>query len=1007
MRIRNQLIMLTAGVLLAAGPARASDGPPCNPETLRNQQMFNCSMPENLDALLQFRAPTAYKDKKARNAFPRNWRQLGYDQRHNPFFPVKDDDAPEFLEEGTFWAAPITGDEFLRLARALKYFPQDGGQSWGATVAAALGNVMGVSATHGIIYAPVSRNAVWAIDAKTGYPIWKADLINNAGMGQVVVEEIDGKPVVFVASGDSVYNLENTIAFTNNQPHDRGANFSAVYAFDGLTGAKKWEFHTQGASRPSPVYRDGKLYIANGDGHLYILNAGNGSLISTFTNPGEGHPGLASPNWYKAPDGRVFILYGTIRPGNILAVDVTNPAAPTLGWRFAPPGAASNAPGDTPVAVDPATGLLLTNVFTSTATAGVFDLVVYAIDAATGAVRWSVSAGTGPNIPGFKGSVPMIHGNVVYMGNSLNETYRAYDIATGTLLWATNLQEPDDQPAQRHRPGAAGVYIDGKILHAEGRDIRTFDAATGAILNQFETPGSFSAWGVTQPVVVGNMAYLGALSGWVFAAPLDYLMTSPGFGERAFPPPHPVPAQQPEYANPAALPTNAQAGQFPSTWLAYAGGQTHNAYVSKGPSGIRWEMALNEAIPLSAPARDEAIFGPETAAHMTQLAFGASTGIAPVKGIAYVGSERYTVNALNAVTGELIWRYRSINANLGQPIVTPKTVVVGAGDPWMALQATASFKAKSPQTFLGGSFEHLTGLDPRTGVEKWTFYSAIGTSAMTPLHHKGNLYWVNGDGRVWAINADTGAPVAPFMDANGFPKLSLGGFNAVASANIYRQSDDRPAIMVIGKAMPNEFVGIDLDNARVLWKQTLAPSSTYVIGFSAASPAVDQKRGLVVSTVFADPDSTQSSATLLAFALNAKTGAVAWKRELSRGETPYGFVGPTPLIDGNSVFLTDPVGRTMVALDVRTGAPLWQSPLSFAEGKPSWGPGVVVDDDLIQPVGQYLHVFDKRTGAMLNHKMVGGAFIYQHPTVIGDTLYIGNSWGWAHALPLEEVTGHR
>jgi hypothetical protein len=30
---------------------------------------------------------------------------------------------------------------------------------------------------------------------------------------------------------------------------------------------------------------------------------------------------------------------------------------------------------------------------------------------------------------------------------------------------------------------------------------------------------------------------------------------------------------------------------------------------------------------------------------------------------------------------------------------------------------------------------------------------------------------------------------------------------------------------------------------------------------------------------------------------------------------------------------------------------------------------------------------------------------YNHPTVIGKTLYIGNSWGWVTAIPLVTVTG--
>ncbi len=988
-----------SGCLAAVAAAAA---PPCSPTTLRTEQMFNCGVPENLDVLLKFGPATAYADPSSRDAFPSEWPQLGFNQRHEPLFTASAS-PPDYLRNGTFWAAPITDDEFLRLADAIPSFPDNGTQSWGAAIAGSLGNLMGVSVVQGIVYTTLSRNELWAIDARYGTPIWKAELINTAGNSQAVVEEIDGRPVVFVGSGDANYSLENTIRFSDDLPHDRGASFSSVYAFDGLTGQQLWRFDTMGAARPTPIYKDGIIYASSGDGHLYILNAATGNQLSVFTNPGEGYSGLASPNWFRTADGRLLITYGTIRPANVLGVDVTVPTAPVLAWSFAPPGATANSAGDTSVAVDPVHGVVLTNVFTKTSASDVFDLTVYAVDATTGAVRWSASAGTGPSIPGFKGSVPMIHDTTVYMGNPLNETYRAYDIPSGALLWATSLKEPDDASNQRHRPHAAGVYIDGRILHVEGRDIRTFDAASGVILNDFETPGTFSAFAANQPAVVGNMVYLGALSGWVFAAPLDYLMTSPGFGQRPFPPPYAVP-QQPAYFDRTALPSTREAAKFPRSWLSYAGGQDHNGYVERGPRNVQWRTPLNNAIPLQAPPRDEAIFGTEAATQLTHLSFGVGTGVTPVNGIAYVGSDRNSINALNATTGKLIWRYRTINANFGQPLVTPHTVVVSAGDQQFPLGATGAFKSDSPDTQLGGSFEHLTGLDPRTGTEKWTFYTDGASSAMTPLFDKGNLYWVAGDGQLWAINADTGAPVPALMDGVGSPKIKLSGFNALSSANIYRRPGRQSPLMIVGKAMPDELVGLDLATGAIIWEHSLP--GTYVTGYSSGSPAIDQSRGLVVSTVLIGPDTTDSAVVLTAFALDAATGQVVWTRDLSTAEAPYGFVAPTPTIDNNTVFIYDALGQAVSAFDVRSGAPLWSTPVPSASGKPSWGPGVVVKHSrLIQAIGEDLVTFNARTGNVLNRFHVGGAFTYNFPTVLGETLYVGNSWGWVLALPTDTVTG--
>ena len=377
---------------------------------------------------------------------------------------------------------------------------------------------------------------------------------------------------------------------------------------------------------------------------------------------------------------------------------MTNPAAPTLAWSYAPPGATANAPGDVSVAVDQELGIVLTDVFTNkgTATAPVYDLKVYGINAATGVPLWSSFAGVGPNLPGFKGGVPMVDtvSHHLYVANPLDGSYQSYDVLTGSLRWKTYVTPVGETT---HTPRAAGVfyysayYAKNVVILAEGHDIHTFDSATGTILNTFESPGIFAAWGINQPVIVGKQMYLASVPGWAFAMPVDFITTNPGYTpppvqpgaltrtgvdrdtgetfEYIVPPlPPAAPPQTPDYSNPAALPSSTDASKFPSTWLAYAGGQNHNGYVPGGLKNVWWQTALNDwSIPLSDPARNEAIYGNETATHMTHLAFGVGSGVSPVKGILYAGSDRYTINALNALTGEPIWRFSTMAANFSQP----------------------------------------------------------------------------------------------------------------------------------------------------------------------------------------------------------------------------------------------------------------------------------------------------------------------------------------------------
>lgn len=970
----------------------------CEAQAVGTPEMFQC---EGYTSAPKVMMGTSAAYRSARQYFPQSWDQFGFNQRHNPVFEVPAN-APGWLRDGKFWAAPLTGLAFQDVKRALPSVG-DNGEAWGSTTSQYVGNVVGVSVVQGITFVQTGQRQIWAVDTATGKPIWSRELSSVAGMGQALVQEIDGRLMAFVPVGDAAFTLQNAIDFANNKPHFRGANFAGLHVFDALTGEPLWRFDTKGSERPTPIYKDGKLYVTTNGHTMSVLDAKTGTELGSFTNPGNGYSGLAAPNWMDTADGRRILVYGTIRPARILGVDVTNPTAPTLAWSYTPPGATANAPGDTSMAVDPDLGLAYTTVFTNNA--GTFDLNLIAIDVASGTVAWSQFMGAGDSPPGFKGSIPMVHDGVVYSGNTLNGTFQAYNAKDGTQLWSTNLKLPSEPADVNHRPRAAGVYYDGKIIVVEGRLIHTLDAATGVEVNRFQNPGFFGVWGINQPVIIGKLAILSSISGWAFAAPVDYITTRSGLAESPGVAPlykyPPVPA---EYVNRGAAPKKKQVAQFGSTVLDYAGGQHNNSVLAKGPTGVSWMSPLKDAVALDAPPRDEELYGTEVATQMMHTAIGASNGLSPASGVLYVGSERFSVEAINATTGKSIWRAKTQNANFGQPLVTPNSVIVSSGDPWMNLGATGAFRQKSSSASLGDNWASVRAYDRQLGIEKWAVYTANGTSAMTPLYYNGNLYWVNGDGKVWAVNADTGAAVAPFM-ADGQPVLSLGGFNAISSANIHRRADGS-AVMVVGMAMPNRMVAIDLTTASVAWTQDLASvAPIYLTGFAPVSPAVSQDRDLVVGTVLANADATTETASVLAYALDASSGSVVWSQYIGTGALPKGVAGVNPVIDAERAYFHNPIDSSIYALDLASGEPVWQSSVVEKAGKPSWGQGALVRGKLIQPVGEDLVTLDAATGEVQNTYHVGGAFTYNFPTVAGNTVYIGNSWGWALALPLQEVTG--
>lgn len=332
---------------LAGAPLPASAAlEECTPEVLGSPDMFNCVPSFDEEIPVPSGPASTFEDPTANAAFPDVWHQYGFDQRHNPAFPGNE------TTDGTFWAAPLTGIDFLRAARAQETFGNPEG--WASRTGQFLGEVMGVAAANGIIYAQLGNNTVHAMDATTGRRIWEADLVNVMGMGQTIVHEVDGSPVVFIPVGDAAFNIQNTIDFANSQPHDRGASFGAVVALDGVTGEQLWRFPVSNAERPAPIFDDGKLYVATGAGEFLVVDAATGMELGSTINPGDGFPGLASPNWYETDSGQKLVIYGTLRPRRLLAMDVTDPANPVLAWESILPGATANSPGDTPVAVDPA-----------------------------------------------------------------------------------------------------------------------------------------------------------------------------------------------------------------------------------------------------------------------------------------------------------------------------------------------------------------------------------------------------------------------------------------------------------------------------------------------------------------------------------------------------------------------------------------------------------------------------------------------------------------------------
>lgn len=178
-------------------------------------------------------------------------------------------------------------------------------------------------------------------------------------------------------------------------------------------GGVKWRVKTGDAVRSTPAVTATRLYVGSGDGFLYALERATGKTIWRFN---AGSPVHASP----AVAGGVVIA--ATLGGRIFAVDQS---AGRVRW--------SMQTGDTlPRNIAPAGGwdlLVSSPVITgTTAVIGGRDGIVYALDVATGRVRWRGK--TNGKIRG----TPAISEGVVVVGSWDGRVY-AYDLATGQEKW--------------------------------------------------------------------------------------------------------------------------------------------------------------------------------------------------------------------------------------------------------------------------------------------------------------------------------------------------------------------------------------------------------------------------------------------------------------------------------------------------------------------------------------------------------------------------------------------
>ncbi|MCL5286180.1 MAG: PQQ-binding-like beta-propeller repeat protein [Nitrospirae bacterium] len=426
----------------------------------------------------------------------------------------------------------------------------------------------------------------------------------------------------------------------------------------------------------------------------------------------------------------------------------------------------------------------------------------------------------------------------------------------------------------------------------------------------------------------------------------------------------------------------------PDRWLQMNANARHNAEAGipkKAPAwfrnGVFWRFAEARAWPLDRhfPFGTNTYGEAEAGAVQTQF-YGNALGVTVVRGIVYAESDDMFAYALNARTGQLIWRTSPVGNHLmGNPLVAGNTVYLAAGGVGFNFANVMAFaRTGTAVRGMDVSYNGIYALDRRTGKLLW-HAGSVGEAMPTPAIHGRTLYFATGSGSVHALDRRTGRPLW---------KVRLGGNDNMSSpAYVHGR-------LYLAMASPPRLFCLDAKSGRTLWTGTIPGAAN--TGMGDVSPAVGE--GVVVMDTVTRPKVVHGKPTLepVVRAFDAMTGRPLWTVSTGRGPKPPAFKGGVPLIHEGTVYVGSPVNGRYDAFDLRTGKRLWSwHRINSARSAPTFYEG-----HLYIAGGASLYRLDPKTGHETGHLRIGGRMGIVSPTIVGGTAYTANSYDWIVAVPL-------
>jgi len=458
-------------------------------------------------------------------------------------------------------------------------------------------------------------------------------------------------------------------------------------------------------------------------------------------------------------------------------------------------------------------------------------------------------------------------------------------------------------------------------------------------------------------------------------------------------------------------PSNLPSDPIGSTnWTVYAFSQSHESYLNISFPAVKWAYEQINGLPLNAPfPAYQALGNKSSAVTLTQMV-GDAVGVSYYDGIVYVPADSNTIYAINAYTGKLVWMATTANAVMSNPLVINTSkgpiVIASVGDAGFSAShgLFAAVTGNFANVVRGYSYGAVYAFNATNGMLLWVHFDR-GNVMPTPAYIDGLVIYGDGSGHIVALNAMTGQVLWRTY-------VGVSAFDSMSSTNYY-VFPNGTAIAIIGftLALPpyGELVAVNVANGHIVWNFTLPQGFTpFNTGMGDVSPAVDQQNGIVVQSTIVNFVKTNKTIGFAVFALNATDGKLIWIKQVGRGYVPPAFKGGVPLIYHGVVYVGSPVTNTIYAINESNGNLLWEAKIPNVQGPPSGAGGgranpVIVDGYLIEPAGSYVDVYNATNGMLVKSYYVGGRFGIVNAVVVGNTVFLDNSYSWTFAIPLSDL----